>query len=1100
MTPYLNLLHNVVEVNSVLHLPNGDTSAITHMGTITLQDSLVLVNVLYVPMFTYNLLSISKLLADNGCTATFSPVTCSLQAPTWTKALEIGKVTNGLYIHNMCTETSTQNADNSSHVVASTQLWHNRLGHVPFPVLQKLPVTGISAALAPCDSCMLGKQTRLPFTPSVSVTSEIFQLVHADVWGPYKQKTHDNCIYFLTIVEDFSKATWIYLMPDKGLVPSMFRQFIPYVKNQFDKTIKVLRTDNGTEFVNSALSTFLAELGIVHQTSCTYTPQQNGLVERKHRTLLNVARSLRFHAALPLNFWGDCLLTAAYLINRTPSPLLKNKSPYEVLFNELPDYSLLKTFGCLCYATSLPHPTDKFAQRAVKGVFLGYPFAKKGYKVLNLNTRKVFLSRDVKFFETIFPFQSVSTPSIQQLFPAVSSFDDCDPLHLTTEGDRAECSTNSGSPTSENTTLQESAETHSTPASSVPAITQPQPVPARPQRAHKLPVKFTDYTGIPSHLASLITVHSTTSNDNASTLPSYISYLPFDTSYVHFLANITKIPEPQYYKQAVLHDCWCEAMNVELAALEANQTWEVVPLPADKKVVDCRWLYKVKYKANGELERYKARLVAKGFTQTKGVDFFETYAPVAKMTTVRLVLALAAKFNWLLKQLDVTNAFLHGTLDEEVYMALPPGYFPSVELQQRYPNCRLVCRLLKSLYGLCQAPRQWFLALSAALLKFGFKPVVSDSSLFCYQNGSTIALLLVYVDDMILTGNSEPLLQSIIAFLATQFKIKDLGPLKYFLGLEIARSSTGIYVNQRKYTLDIIADTGLTNARSSCIPMEQHHTLQSDESDILSDGSAYRRLIGRLIYLTITRPDLSYPVHVLAQFMAAPRHNHWIAALKVVRYLKETCGQGLLYTVDTNLSLTAFCDADCSSCPTTRLSRTGFCVLLGGSLVGWKCKKQQVVSRSSAEAEYRSLADTCCELTWIVSLLHELNLKSVTPISLFCDNKSALHIASNPVFHERTKHIEIDCHLVRQKLQQGLITTHHISTREQPADLFTKALCSMQLQYFLAKLGVCNLFSPPNLRGDDNGATADAISQPAQQDASSQPAQQDASSAILLDS
>ena len=250
----------------------------------------------------------------------------------------------------------------------------------------------------------------------------------------------------------------------------------------------------------------------------------------------------------------------------------------------------------------------------------------------------------------------------------------------------------------------------------------------------------------------------------------------------------------------------------------------------------------------------------------------------------------------------------------------------------------------------------------------------------------------------------------------------------------------------------------------------------------MQDVSAYRRLIGRLIYLTITRPELSYPVHILAQFMSTPRENHWHAALKVVRYLKGTCGQGLLLSASSDLSLQSFCDADWASCPTTRQSLTGFCVLIGGSLVSWKCKKQQVVSRSSAEAEYRSLADTCCELTWIVSLLHELHFKRITPITLYCDNKSALHIASNPVFHERTKHIEIDCHLVRQKLQQGLIAPQHIPTREQPADLFTKSLCSMQLQYFLSKLGVCNLFLPPNLRGADSCTTPDSSSLPAKKE------------------
>ncbi|KAL8100716.1 hypothetical protein AgCh_032828 [Apium graveolens] len=251
------------------------------------------------------------------------------------------------------------------------------------------------------------------------------------------------------------------------------------------------------------------------------------------------------------------------------------------------------------------------------------------------------------------------------------------------------------------------------------------------------------------------------------------------------------------------------------------------------------------------------------------------------------------------------------------------------------------------------------------------------------------------------------------------------------------------FVQLHKYMIDIVKDYELLDAKSSCIPMEQHHVLWGDTtSQFLINVSSYRRLVGRLIYLTITRPDLSYPVHVLAQFMTTARESHWFAALKVVKYIK-----------------------DWASCPSTRLSLTGFCVLLGDSLVTWKCKKQQIISRSSAEAEYRALADTCCELTWIVSLLTEMQFSDLTPIQLFCDNKSALHIASNPVFHERTKHIEIDCHLVRQKLQTGLIATQHVASVNQPADVFTKALASSQLHYLLSKLGVCDYSLTLTCRG-----------------------------------
>lgn len=220
-----------------------------------------------------------------------------------------------------------------------------------------------------------------------------------------------------------------------------------------------------------------------------------------------------------------------------------------------------------------------------------------------------------------------------------------------------------------------------------------------------------------------------------------------------------------------------------------------------------------------------------------------------------------------------------------------------------------------------------------------------------------------------------------------------------------------------------------------------------------------------MIYLTITRPEISYAVHILAQFIASPLEDHLQAAFRVVRYLKSAPGQGLFYSTNNSLQLKAYSDSDWGGCPLTRSSLTGYCVTLGSCLISWKCKKQVTVSRSSSEAEYRALADTCCEIMWLLSLFKSIGIPVTTPVSLFCDNKSALHLASNPVFHERTKHIEIDCHLVRQKIQQLVVKPHHISSKEQPTDLFTKALSSRQLQFLLSKLGAVNLFSPPNLRG-----------------------------------
>ena len=309
-------------------------------------------------------------------------------------------------------------------------------------------------------------------------------------------------------------------------------------------------------------------------------------------------------------------------------------------------------------------------------------------------------------------------------------------------------------------------------------------------------------------------------------------------------------------------------MEAELQALQSNNTWKLTLLPPHKTAIGCRWVYKIKHRADGSIERYKARLVAKGYTQMEGLDYLDTFSPVAKLTTVRLLLAMAAFNQWHLRQLDVNNAFLHGELDEEVYMQVPPGLL--------VPNSQMVCRLQRSLYGLKQASRQWFTKLSGLLTSLGFEKSHSDHSLFLRFTGSITTVLLVYVDDIILTGNSESEIQDVINLLDQAFKINDLGNLKYFLGLEIARSSSGIHLCQRKYTLDILSDSGMLGCQPNVTPMDYSTKLQATAGIPLSTeaSSSYRRLIGRLIYLTNTRPDITYAVQQLSQYMSNPTSVH----------------------------------------------------------------------------------------------------------------------------------------------------------------------------------------------------------------------------------
>ncbi|CAM8877711.1 unnamed protein product [Rhodiola kirilowii] len=389
-------------------------------------------------------------------------------------------------------------------------------------------------------------------------------------------------------------------------------------------------------------------------------------------------------------------------------------------------------------------------------------------------------------------------------------------------------------------------------------------------------------------------------------------------------------------------------MNKEILALKTNNTWSLTELPIDKTLVDCKWIYKVKFNSDGSIERYKARLVARGFTRVEGLDYHETFAPVAKMTTVRCLIAIAAAKQWPLHQLDVNNAFLHGSLDEEVYMKLPPDFYKKERTEGK------VCRLMKSLYGLKRGSRQWFAKFSAALAEFGFLNSLNDYSLFTLQRDGQFLVLLVYVDDVIITGTSDSLISEVKSFIHQKFQIKDLGPLKYFLGLEVARSSNGIFLNQRKYVVELLEEHNMTDYKPSKTPLELKHKLDLSTAPLLADPMPYKRLMGKLIYLTINRLDLAYLIHILIQFMQGLSEEHLRAAHRLLWFIKGAPTQGIFFPSTFDLRLQAFCDADWAVCPVNRCSITGHCVMLGPSVVSWKTKKQPMVSRSSAESEYHS--------------------------------------------------------------------------------------------------------------------------------------------------
>ncbi|CAL1374789.1 unnamed protein product [Linum trigynum] len=505
--------------------------------------------------------------------------------------------------------------------------------------------------------------------------------------------------------------------------------------------------------------------------------------------------------------------------------------------------------------------------------------------------------------------------------------------------------------------------------------------------------------------------------------------------------STSPIPVPATYKQAHGHAQWDEAMAVETRALEANHTWDVVPRPKDHPVIGSKWVYALKMLPDGSVERFKARVVAQGFRQEFGIDYGETFAPVAKMQTVRTLLAVAAMKGWELKQLDVKNAFLHGDLKETIYMECPPGYNNGDKSK--------VCLLRRSLYGLKQAPRAWFEKFHSTILQAGLQQSDSDPSLFLRRSSHGLTVLLIYVDDMVISGDDTLGIQTLTKDLRAAFNLKELGDLSYFLGLEIHRSPTGLFVSQQKYIVDLLETAQMDTCQPCSTPMEQNLKLCRDDGDLLPDGSLYRSIVGSLIYLNHTRPDIIYAVQVVSQFMSAPRSSHLVQVMRILRYLKGTQDVGLFFPSEGESVLEAYADADFAGCLDTRRSTSEWCVKIGSSFISWRCKKQERVSKSSTEAEYRSMSEVTSELVWLHRLLSELGIVCPAPMRLYADNTSAIKIATNPVLHDRTKHIEVHVHYIRQLVEEGRLALSYITSEDQTADLLTKAVATSR-HWFLA--------------------------------------------------
>ncbi|WZZ50850.1 hypothetical protein YC2023_050957 [Brassica napus] len=1081
-----NLIKDIEPTSGHVMIANGDKIPIRGIGNLKLFDKNT--RAFYMPEFTSNLLSVKKCTTDLNCNVIFSPNDVKFQDIESSHVIGKGITKGELYLLEELDPVSNYNCSfTTASSINKNALWHARLGH-PHGRALNLMLPGVLFENKDCEACILGKHCKTVFPNSTSVYDKCFDLIHSDVWtAPCISR--DNHKYFVTFIDEKSKYTWLTLIPSKDRVIDAFKNFQAHVTNHYNAKIKILRSDNGGEYTSYAFKSHLEHHGILHQTSCPYTPQQNGVAERKNRHLMEVARSMMFQANVPKRFWSDAVATACYLINRIPTKVLKGQAPFEVLNKHKPSVDYLRVFGCLCFVLVPGELRNKLEARSTKAMFIGYSTTQKGYKCYDPDTRRVLISRDVKFIEARGYYEERNQEELKDLTsdkagalrlileglgikmnqdPNVGSRNqhESSPApseanqspHLDREGGRESETQEDGQDGaglseeeesvsgSHNQGDQSQGEVEAQAEAPEPSVqeeqVQNQPVLRRSTRLRK----------DPSTWVNTRVYYNAQAVEHPS--QAVCSFAQYPEEHCAFMVNLDENYIPRNYEEAMMDKEWKESVGAEAGAMIKNDTWYESELPKGKKAVSSKWIFTIKYKADGKVERKKSRLVARGFTQTYGEDYIETFAPVAKLHTIRIVLSLAVNLGWGLWQMDVKNAFLQGELEDEVYMHPPPG----LEHLVKRGN---VLRLKKAIYGLKQSPRAWYNKLSTTLNGRGFKNSELDHTLFTLTTPSGMIALLVYVDDIIITGSDKEGIIATKEFLKSMFEIKDLGEMKYFLGIEICRSKEGLFMSQRKYTLDLLKGAGAYGGKTARMPMEDGYKVpregEIEDSKPYQDPKLYRKLVGKLIYLTITRPDICFAVNQVSQHMQVPKDHHWRMVERILMYLNGSPDQGIWMGCNGSTEVVGYCDADWAGDRADRRSTTGYCTFIGGNLVTWKSKKQKVVSCSSAEAEYRAMLKLTNELVWIKGILKHLEIDQTTPMTMHCDNQAAIHIASNSVFHERTKHIEVDCHKVRQMIILGVILPCYTRSEDQLADVFTKAARQKTMESIHIRLGLIDL-------------------------------------------
>jgi hypothetical protein len=1129
---------------------NPKGGRITGKGTVS-NGKVTFENVFFVEELNYNLVSVSQV-CDKKNHILFTEKECLILDPRFkipdeSMILLRTPRKDNVYCLDMgnASPESDVNCFISKASFDESSLWHRRMCHMNFKNMNKLVKNGLVRGLPQkefishdhCVDCLKGKQHKISFKlKDINSIHSILHLLHMDLFGPTHVQSLGKKSYCLVITDDFSRYTWVFFLGTKDETGEILRSFITRIENKIEKKVKVIRCDNGTEFKNELMNRFCEEKGIERQYSAPRTPQQNGVAERRNRTLIEAARSMLADSKFPITFWAEAVNTACYVQNRVLIVKSETKTPYELVHKGKPLISFLKPFGCPCTVLNTKEHLGKFDSKVDEGFFVGYSTQSKAFRIYNTKTRIVEESVNVTFNENTLNVSGVGpdwlfnidelTKSLSYHF--VASYDSGTAEKTsTTDGNGTAGDTAGGSDTTGNTAsrqdtagssqprgrrdtgqgeefiyfpyyspdpprssqentstsedeISKTAETvevsdneeESSVQDDVPALLE--------QNADGKEIIATDGNEIQDDTAG--SPKSTSSavelpEENDTNLDQEIIEDQYHTVRINkdhplhqiigdlnsevktrgklhkdfneclFVCFLSQI-EPKKVAQALKEPSWVEAMQEELLQFKLQAVWTLVVLPSGKRVIGTKWIFRNKKDERGIVVKNKARLVAQGYTQEEGIDYDEVFAPVARMEAIRIFLAFASFKGFKVFQMDVKSAFLYGKIEEEVYVCQPPGFE-----DPDHPD--MVYKLDKALYGLHQAPRAWYDTLSVYLLKNKFKRGAIDKTLFIKTEGKEILLVQIYVDDIIFGSTDDKLCKEFEQLMHKKFKMSSMGELTFFLGLQVKQKSTGIFIHQSKYVKDILEKFGFKDCKPASTPMETHKHLEADLEGEDVDEHLYRSMIGSLMYLTASRPDIMFSVCVCARYQSQPKVSHITAVKRIFRYLKGKPNLGLWYPKESPFELVSYTDSDYGGENLDRKSTTGGCQFFGSRLVSWQCKKQTNVSTSSTEAEYVAASSCCAQVLWIQNQMFDYGMSFLhTPI--YIDNKSTICIINNPVKHSKTKHIEIRFHFIRDCNEKKLIQVVKVHTDNQLADLFTKAFDVGRFTFLVNSIGMIN--------------------------------------------